>query len=302
MFDNASCSSVEICDTCSKAAIEVLNTTWLSLNLASNIFIVVLSPLTVVGNALILAAMWKRTFQRTTFHVVLSGLAFSDLCTGLIVQPLVGLPPFVQNGPVRRKLLCIGFVVGIFFGAFSLLAITLLSIERWLHMMRRSLLTSHRRWVIITVFIMIPGSFLALFITVKSKTAVAYIITVFMLLCYFITFFAYVKLSQIIRQHQRHIQANQSSQNLGQPGINVEKFKRSLRSILYILALFSITFWPVVITIALGLNLTISFHSFGLAYVVSLSIYLSSSTLNPALYLWRMKDIRNGVKNLFGSH
>ena len=34
---------------------------------------------------------------------------------------------------------------------------------------------------------------------------------------------------------------------------------------------------------------------------ISLSIYFSSSSLNPVLYLWRMKDIRNGVKHLLCS-
>lgn len=41
------------------------------------------------GNALILAAFLKKTFPRTPFHILLSGLAFTDLCTGLIAQPFV---------------------------------------------------------------------------------------------------------------------------------------------------------------------------------------------------------------------
>ena len=43
--------------------------------------IAILSPVAVVGNLVILAVIWKKTFVRTPFHILLSGLAFTDLCT-----------------------------------------------------------------------------------------------------------------------------------------------------------------------------------------------------------------------------
>ena len=53
----------------------------------SAVIIAILSPVAVSGNALILAAIWKKTFSQTPFHIVLTGLLFIDLCTGLIAQP-----------------------------------------------------------------------------------------------------------------------------------------------------------------------------------------------------------------------
>ena len=32
---------------------------------------------------MILAALWRNNFVRTPFHILLSGLAFADLCTGV---------------------------------------------------------------------------------------------------------------------------------------------------------------------------------------------------------------------------
>ena len=55
---------------------------------ASAIIIAVLSPVAVAGNALILAAIWKKTFSRTPFHLLLTGLVFTNFCTGLIAQPV----------------------------------------------------------------------------------------------------------------------------------------------------------------------------------------------------------------------
>ena len=48
--------------------------------------IAMLSSVAVVGNAIILVTIWRRTFPRTLFHILLSGIALNDLCTGLIAQ------------------------------------------------------------------------------------------------------------------------------------------------------------------------------------------------------------------------
>ena len=54
---------------------------------STSIAIVLLPLVTVAGNALILAAVWRNNFVRTPFHILLSGLAFTDLCTGIVAQP-----------------------------------------------------------------------------------------------------------------------------------------------------------------------------------------------------------------------
>ena len=278
------------------------NTSISPFTLPSGIFNVVLSAIAVIGNALILTAIWKRTFERTSFHIVLSGLAFSDLCTGLVAQSLMSLSSIFWNVPIFRTLYEVGFLCGIYFGAFALLIITLLSLERWMHMTRRSLLTTRCRLVLVLLLVVIPGSFVVLFKTLGPAMELCYALAVFMLVCLLVTFFAYFKLFRIIRQHQQQVQGNLSSQSARQPGINVAKLKRSLRSIFYILALFSLTVLPVVVTMTLIVtNKFSSFSLLSVVYQISLSIYFSSSSLNPVLYLWRMKDIRNGVKHLLCS-
>lgn len=279
------------------------NTTISRFTLVTGIFNVVLSAIAVMGNALILTAIWKRTFERTSFHIVLSGLAFSDLCTGLFSQSLMFLPSIFRNVPIFRTLKEIGFLCGIYFGAFTLLIITLLSLERWMHTTRRSILTTRRRLVLVPLLVVIPGSFVVLFITLgPAATELSFALVVFMLVCVFVTFFAYFNLFRIIRQHQQQVQGNFSSQDGRQPAINVAKLKRSLRSIFYILALFSLTVLPVVVMMTLILTNKFSrSDEIQMVFDISLSIYFSSSSLNPVLYLWRMKDIRNGVKHLLCS-
>ena len=284
-------------------------------SMACFIVILTLSPVTVIGNALILAAIWKKTFQRTPFHIILSGLAFTDLCSGLFAQTLIGtasLLTFFNPGLsiVRPSptwtILAVGFVSGVYFGDIALLIITLMSIERWLHMSRRALLTGWRgRCITFTLLLLIPIPLVYFttldFIKENTRYEVSITIAVQMVFGYLITSVAYFKVFQIIRQHQQQVRGNQSSQNFGQPAINLEKYKKSLVTILYILALFSISFLPMVVSLFMLFHLGLNIET-GTVYSVALVLLFLSSSLNPFLYLWRMNDIRNGVKQLFRIH
>lgn len=58
------------------------------LDITISTLIAVLSVIAVLGNLLPLTAIWKKNFSRTPFPIILSGLALTDLCTGLIAQPV----------------------------------------------------------------------------------------------------------------------------------------------------------------------------------------------------------------------
>ena len=126
-----------------------------------------------------------------------------------------------------------------------------------------------------------------------NKVSFAFI-GVFMLLCYLITFFAYFKVYRIIRQHQEQIHEDQS-QSLERSTINLAKYKRSVKSVLYIFTFFSVTFFPVFAVVAFMLTR----EYIPCLEAIALVVCFLSPSLNPALYVWRMNNIRNQVKNLF---
>ena len=277
---------------------------------ASYIIIIILSPVAVVGNALILAAIWKKTVQRTPFHILLSGLAFTDLCTGSIAQHFVAAGPLLScvnpRVLVARPVLIstikmIGTVSSVYFVAVTLLIITLMSIERWLHMSRRSLVTSRRSCFTFAVLLLIPIP-LVLFktLTIKQETSMHedIAVAVFMLFCYLTTSVAYFKVFRIIRQHQQQVQGNQSSQNFVQPAINLAKYKKSVVSMLYILTVFSFCFLPFIVSTAVYFFNEGGSLEVRVALNVSIAALFLSSSVNPVLYLLRMNDVRNGVKQL----
>ena len=272
--------------------------------------IAVSSPVAVVGNALILAAICKKTFVRTPFHILLSGLAISDLCTGLIAQPFIVAVTFIylkrpkevcDNPKLHFALIGIGNGSATYLITITVLFITLISIERWLHMYRQSLVTAHRGYFTVATVLILPIPLVVarLFGDVKYETyrsGVYTTISSLMLFCFVTTSFAYFKVYQIIRHHQK--QVHDTSQNFGQPAIDLAKYKKSVVSILYILLLFSVCFLPLVVSTGIFLFLGVS-PEIGVSLGVSMVLLFLSSALNPGLYLWRMNDIRNAVKQLF---
>ena len=315
MSNRTSCFSLENyhISCCLAEAIEMKYKTHLSAIIVSSIVFIVLSPVAIVANSLILVAIWKGRSERTWFHIILGGLAFCDFCTGLLVQPFLGiglLLSFVNPGAssdekdLAMAITGIGFLSASFFGAAVLLLVTLLSNERWMHMRRRLLMTHCHRNVIVAVIVIVPVSITVSnavqFRVLESTNKVSFaFIGVFMLLCYLITFFAYFKIYRIIRQHQQQIRENQS-QGFEQSTINLAKYKRSVKSVLYIFTFFSLTFLPVFAVVAFMLSREdISCLEASAAYYIAQIINFLSSSLNPALYVWRMNDFWNQLKNLF---
>ena len=276
-----------------------------SILVASHVIIVVLAPVAVVGNALVLTAIWRKSFQRTTFHILLSVLAFTDLLTG-VASPLMSIPYLLNH---EFGVSMPGILISTYLLCLTILVITLLSVERWLHMTHRSLLTSHRGYRFVVLSLLAPVPLVTLqalnLITKKMKLETNAVMGAYGLSCYLATSVAYFKVFRIIRQHQQQIHTNQSRQNFGQPAIDLAKYKKSIFSIFYILALFSLCILPFIVSLFLLVLLGKKEESWG-PYHVSLVILLSASCLNPGLYIWRMKDVRDGVKKLCcctnGSH
>ena len=279
--------------------------------IATAVVIAVLSPAAVAGNALILAAVWKKTFQRTPFHMLLSGLAFTDLCTGLIAQPFFAASTLIYGASPRvlysmPKLLTtmetIADCSAIFFINITVLLITLMSFERWLHMSRRSLVTSRRGCFTVMFLLLIPIPIVVCRVLAdenKANERSIYIMTMtVMFFSYLSTSFACFKVYQLIRRHQQQVQANGTSQNFGRPVIDLAKYKKSVASILYIVLLFSFCFIPFIVSSGVYVSVPLTSETF-VAIRLSIVLLFLSSSLNPALFVWRMNDIRSGVKQLF---
>ena len=268
--------------------------------LSTSIAIAFLSPLAVVGNALVLAAIWRNTSLRTPSYIILCGLAFTDLCTGVITEPsyvamrLIRLQKKKNQDGLPSFLVHVTTFCGTFFTYLTLVLVTLMSIERWLHMTRRSLLTVRRSCLIVALVSLLAIS-LAIFH--YSSMEAAFILNiffcVFLLFCLIATTISYFKVFRIIRRHQQQVQANENSR---QPAIDILKYKKSMTSILYILGVFYVSYSPYpVVTVIFILK---GYEDLEVAHVILTMFLFLSSSLNPVIYIYRMNEVRNEVKNL----
>lgn len=175
-----------------------------------------------------------------------------------------------------------------------------MSVERWLHITRPSLLNVRRSVfiVILVSLLLIPVTLSILFYILKmSYPNVLNIMVIVILLFFLITAsIAYFEVFRNIRRHKRRIQARKRCPQFGCCAANLGKYKKSVITILYILGSFYISVLPFLIFVVL--HLWYSQSRLQLMFTVSVMFIFFSSSLNPLIYLWRMNDIRNAVKRL----
>lgn len=305
MFNNSTCSPVysPYNSCCFDGTTRNQSSAFRALTLSTSIIVAILSPVAVVGNALIMAAVWRNHSLRTPSYILLFGLACTDLFTGLVTQPVhVAIEWMLLKNPQEteklQSFLLYGrplvVVCGSYFAFLSIILVILMSVERWLHVARRHLLTVRRCCIIASTVsvLLIP---LVVCLTFKGIDLLNKFAFPLLLVCLLTTSIAYYKVYRVIRRHQQQVQGNESSENCGQPAINVAKYKKSVYTVLYIVVVFYITYVPSVVKI--GFSIFYYDHCvLEWAQRITVVFLFLPSSVNPLIYLWRMKDIRNEVK------
>ena len=273
----------------------------------TSILISALSPIAGTGNALVLAAVSRNPSLRTPSYILVGGMAATNLCVGILIQPLYAHYKLTELKMKRKPNYCLGGpVVGAlaaYFASIVALIVTFISVERWLHMSRRSVITIRRAFVMYGVSIILPLPVLVFRLATSFNECPPVLIvdlTEFsiLVLCIITTSVAYFKVFRLISHHQQQVQANQVSQNLGQRPINLGKCKKSVVTILCIVALFYMSYFPVIFCVTLlALFNQYSDALYSASYVCLVLFFLSFS-LSPVLYCWRVRDIRNAVRDL----
>ena len=175
------------------------------INCALNAPLILIS---IIGNALVLAAILRTPSLRSPSTVYLCSLAVSDLLVGLVVQPVFiayELKPLPLVS-ATSMLLLIFLACGV-----SLCTMTAISVDRLLalhyHMRYPNLVTEKRAlYAAATIwFSCVLISFLSLWDKSQAVLAVG------ILSCLLISTFSYVQIYRIVRRHQLQIHAQQQA-------------------------------------------------------------------------------------------
>ena len=265
---------------------------------------IVFSITAFLGNILILIALRKVTSIHPPTKLLFQCLAITDLGVGLISQPLMAtLILLVAN--IDMKILNIMFShlfssLSLTFCGVSVFASTALSVDRLLALLvrlrYRHVVTLKRvRAVLACGCLTSLLTVLVWNFRVKTDTI---IITIFLTLCLIISLSCYTKIVLRLRQHHSKVQDNaqRGQANTGGIPLNLERYKRTVVSIALVQLALVICYFPFLIFRIVTHLKDIHPGLYLLWYSHTTTLVFLNSSLNPGLYCWRIKEIRQAEK------
>ena len=253
-----------------------------------------------LGNILILVALRKVTSLHPPAKLLFQCLAITDLGVALTCQPLFAY--MLLNG-FRTVLVIIvsNAILSIIFCGVSLFISTALSVDRLLALLLglryRHVVTLKRVRIAVACCWLTPFvSALVMFLFI-GKTATKIVMSLIILFVITISLFCYTKIVLKLRQHQTSVQENvhQGMANAGGVPINLKQYKRTVVSIALVQIALVVCYFPSLIILTV-LQLDIDHDDFCNNVLVTCTTFLYlNSSLNPFLYCWRIKEVRQAV-------
>ena len=260
-----------------------------------SIFLAVASS---VGNVVILSALYRVSSIYPPTKLFFRCLAATDLCVGLIVQPLytTSIMSYAmemnENVSYYTGKICAtssSILCGV-----SLLTTTVISVDRLLALLLglryRTFVTLRRaRFVITCIWIMMATIAMIGLWKADVFNKVTSVMTVLSLIT---SMSSYAKIYLTLRKHQTQIQKDSTH---GQPyvvgfAVNIARYRKTVSSILWVQLALLACYAPYGIVAGMKIN-TLA------CYLVSSALVHLNSTLNPILYCWKIREVRKAVKD-----
>ena len=257
-----------------------------------------LSMTAFLGNTLILFALHKVSSLRPPSKLLFRNLATTDLCVGLIVGPLAVIYFISVLG--ERWSIC-RYAFGVFQTAtyilcgVSLFTVIAISVDRLLALLLglryRQAVTLKRMYLAVTLFwvVSILASITSLF---SDLFNLWYDYTV-LGLCLVTSMISYRKIFLTLRHNQVVPQSQgQSSQEIT---LNLARYRKTVSNALWVQLTLLYCYLPHGIIEILLLQRRLTPSIFVARSFATTLVYLNSS-LNPIIYCWKMRQVRQAVK------
>lgn len=259
-----------------------------------------------LGNLLVILALRKASSISTTLKHLFLSLAVSDLAVALIPQLMLGVNLAVMlhmEASEKHNLeafcpqiLIIYHFFALFLASASFLTVTAIAIDRFLaislHLRYQQLVTSNRVIIALMFLWLMSGSAASVFISIpENNLMVVAVIEFYGLL---VTTAVYVHIYRVVRYHQHQILAQ--CQLYNDQAVVVLREKKSAVNAMFVYIVFIACYVPNSCCTILLLT-DASRSSFKLANHVSVFFILLNSSLNPLIYCWRYRELRQNVKN-----
>ena len=264
-----------------------------------NIF---LSITAFLGNTLILAALRKESSLHPPSKLLYRNLAITDLFVSIIVEPLsviYWISEATERWNICHYSLDLRYVTTFVLCSASLMTMTSISVDRLLSLLLglryRQVVTLKRIYTTITILWAIA------IVSATTYFVNAYVTSwlgnIGISLCLAISIFSYTKIFLTLRhnhiQPQEHVSRAQSTQATP---LNLARYRKAVSSALWLQLTLVVCYLPyaVVVIVTPQGKLSLPYYlprQFGVTV-----IYINSS-LNPLLYCWKIKEVRQAVKD-----
>ena len=250
------------------------------------------------GNVVILSALYRVSSIYPPTKLFFRCLAATDLCVGLIVQPLYTTSimsyAMEMNENVSYYTGKICATSSTILCGVSLLTTTVISVDRLLALLLglryRTFVTLRRaRFVITCIWVMMATIAMIGLWKADVFNKVTSVMTVLSLIT---SMSSYAKIYLTLRKHQTQIQKDSTH---GQPyvvgfAVNIARYRKTVSSILWVQLALPTCYAPYGIVAGMKIN-TLA------CYLVSSALVHLNSTLNPILYCWKIREVRKAVKD-----
>ena len=268
-------------------------------------FVAVNSTLAVIaflGNVWVIVALQKVSSLHPPSKLLLGCLACTDLCVGMITQLLhVVLLASPQDSQARNNILTAFNSLTAMFAGVSLLTLAAISVDRLLALLMglryRQVVTLRRAWIFVAVSWLFSITVAMIFFFNFHITI--FIISIAMLLCIVTSTLCYTKIYLTLRNHQAQVQDNvkQGQTNGGGISLNIEWYKKTVSSALWVQITLVVCYLPYAIVATIFSTTETHTQLLDLSLEAVLTLVLFNSSLNPFLYCWKMKEVRQAVKD-----
>ena len=266
---------------------------------ALNIF---LSTTAFLGNTLILVALHKESLLHPPSKLLYRSLATVDLFVGIIVEPVA--VTHAISAVNKQRNICRYAYDSTFFTSYilcsvSLLTLTAISVDRLLALLLglryRQVVTLKRTYLAVIVFWAVSSVSATMYIWNPRITLLCG--NTILSLCLVTSIFSYTKMFLTLRHNQNKVQ-NHASQ--GQPSqaipLNIARYRKAVYSALWVQVTLVVCYLPHSIVAALTPQRGLPFPIYLARQYTGTLVYLNSS-LNPLLYCWKIREVRQAVKD-----
>ena len=262
---------------------------------------------TTLGNLLVIGGLWKASSLPANMKKLFLSLACSDLAVGLFGQLMFGVIKAAMlkmegNGKYTSDFLCPTILTVYFFSFFlacaSFLSLTAIAVDRLLavslHLRYPELATSKRVILTLVSLWLISGVAASMFISLPDTSDIVAAIIEFVGLL--LITLANVRIYKAVRYHQNQMRSQIPLPHVQARELLMIRQKKSTVTALSVFVVFLACYLPYlclrILSMFEGQRISVL-----VAEAVSVFLVFLNSSLNPLIFYWRHREIREIVKH-----